>query len=69
MNLKTQKVIGILEEDLALRKFLTELLEPEGYRVFALSDPDAMIKNEVSPDVVLSSVSALSSDGKNGLAL
>lgn len=67
MNLKTQKVIGILEEDLALRKFLTELLEPEGYRVEAFSDLEQISQKEVFPDALLCSVPSLAPNGKAGL--
>jgi DNA-binding NtrC family response regulator len=67
MNLKTQKVIGILEEDLALRKFLTGLLEPEGYRVEVFPDLETVSQKEVFPDAFLCSVSSLALNGKAGL--
>jgi len=69
MNLKTQKVIGILEDNLALRKFLTELLEPEGYRVECFPDAGSVCRRDILPDVLLCSVASLFPNGVNGLEM
>lgn len=63
MNLETQRRIGILEGDLAMRKLLQDLLNQEGYGVNVLGGPADLQKADPTLDVVLTSVPMLSADG------
>lgn len=56
MNLETQRKIGILEGDLAMRKLLQDLLHQQGYGVNIFSSPEELQKADPNMDIVLASV-------------
>jgi DNA-binding NtrC family response regulator len=63
MNLETQRKVGILEGDLAMRKLLQELLKQEGYGVTVFSSPEELEKADPNMDAMVASVSMLAADG------
>ncbi|MFM8268790.1 MAG: helix-turn-helix domain-containing protein, partial [Pseudomonadota bacterium] len=67
MNLETQRRIGILEGDLAMRKLLQDLLIQEGYGVSTVSAPEELQKTDLNLDVLVASVPMLSADGLTSL--
>lgn len=59
----TLRKIGILENDLAMRKLLQELLEKQGLGFRVFHNPEELKTSEVQLDVLLASVESLSSNG------
>lgn len=63
MNLETQRKVGILEGDLAMRKLLQDLLKQEGYGVTIFSSPEDLEKADPTTDALVASPSMLAADG------
>jgi two-component system nitrogen regulation response regulator NtrX len=63
MNLETQRKVGILEGDLAMRKLLQDLLNKEGYGVTVFSSPEELEKADPTMDAMVASVTMLAGDG------
>jgi len=63
MNLETQRKVGILEGDIAMRKLLQDILKQEGYGVSVFSSPEELEKADPNMDVMLTSISMLAADG------